>query len=122
VPSTLADVLEEIFKEMEEQYQMHIVKIAWWWQLWCSEYKLSRPLLLPSHKAACQCASQLTAQSSAQQPRFTSDFFGCTTVLSRSELQVSCQQDSKKSKNIFHQMNAIIVAELQQHNLIKECV
>jgi hypothetical protein len=29
VPSTLADVLEEIFKEMEEQYQMHIVKIAW---------------------------------------------------------------------------------------------
>jgi hypothetical protein len=25
VPSTLAEVLEEIFKEMEEQYQMHMV-------------------------------------------------------------------------------------------------
>ena len=29
MPSTLAAVLKEIFKEMEEQYQMHIVKIAW---------------------------------------------------------------------------------------------
>jgi hypothetical protein len=28
VPSTLVKVLEEIFKEMEEQYQMHIVTIA----------------------------------------------------------------------------------------------
>jgi hypothetical protein len=28
VPSTLVEVLEEIFKEMEEQYQMHTVKIA----------------------------------------------------------------------------------------------
>lgn len=28
VPSTLVEVLEEIFKEMEEQYKMHTVKIA----------------------------------------------------------------------------------------------
>jgi hypothetical protein len=114
VPSNLDEVLEELFKEMEEQHQdSHCVNSDSDDNSDVANTNHSRPLTVPSHKKALQCVSQLITYFSAHQPEFMGYLFHRTTVLSRSRLQLRCRQDSQQSMNIFHQMNKIIVAEFQ---------
>jgi hypothetical protein len=70
VPSTPNEVLEDIFKEMEEQNQDSHCESR---DSDVMDTNHSRPL--PSHKEALQCVSQLIKDSSAHQPQFVGDLF-----------------------------------------------
>jgi hypothetical protein len=74
VPSTPNEVLEDIFKEMEEQNQdSHCGSSDSDVNSDVVNTNHSRPL--PSHKEALQCVSQLITYSSAHQPQFIGDLF-----------------------------------------------
>jgi hypothetical protein len=74
VPSTPDEVLEDIFKELEEQNQdSHCESSDSGDNNNVVNTNHSRPL--SSHKEALQCVSQLIQDSSAHQPQFVGDLF-----------------------------------------------
>jgi len=74
VPSTPDEVLEDIFKEMEEQNQdSHCESSDSDDNSDVVNTNHSRPL--PSHNEALQCVSQLITYCSAHQPQFVGDLF-----------------------------------------------
>jgi hypothetical protein len=74
IPSTPAEVLEDIFKELDEQNQdSHCESSDSDDNTNVVNTNNSRPL--PSHKEALQCVSQLITYSSAHQPQFIGDLF-----------------------------------------------
>jgi hypothetical protein len=109
IPSTLAEVLEDIFKELDEQNQdSHCESSDSDGNSNVVNTNNSRPL--PTHKEAFQCVSQLITYSSAHQPQFIGGLFRlCKSIEWR---WMTAKAIKNQIKN-FHQMNEITVAEFQ---------
>jgi hypothetical protein len=101
VPSTTDEVFEETFRKMEEQPTIE--------ELNCENgdgdddndiVSTEHVWLLPTHKDALQCVSQLITYSSTHQPQFMGDLFHLYNSIEAQRIAAQVTRQ-KKSVNIF---------------------
>jgi hypothetical protein len=105
IPSTPAKVLEDIFKELDEQNQdSHCESSDSDDNSNTVNTNNSRPL--PSHKEALQCVSQLITHSTAHQPQFIGDLFClCNSI----EWQWMTAKTTKNQLKIFTRLMKLLL-------------